>query len=55
MAKPTDSKQALGLAKGLSIDADYFAGASVALLGKRGAGRLVGGSWTLWQTLPGSV
>lgn len=30
MAKPTDSKQALGLAKGLSIDADYFAGDSVA-------------------------
>lgn len=35
MAKATDSTQALDLAKGLSINADYFAGASVALLGKR--------------------
>lgn len=35
----TTPSSSLHLAKNLSIDADYFAGSSVALLGKRGAGK----------------
>lgn len=38
MSKKTPTS-ALRMAPGLTLDADYFAGASIALLGKRGAGK----------------